>query len=159
VRNASNQFSTIEIMDSGRYAMRIASGITVISTALALGLAPVPAQAATGVPQPQPLPPPPVTHHVATQEKIRDSPSCADWVKYSAAQSNSADRPIQASQQAWLIGYLAGLASATETVIPPKITNEALYSWMDHYCAENPQAMVSNGAGALVFGIKEKGSL
>ena len=49
------------------------------------------------------------------------------------------------SRQAWLIGYLAGLAVATETDIPPRISNAALYAWMDRYCNETPQTMVSNG--------------
>ena len=144
-------------MDIGRRVMRNAIGITAIftaiSTILALGLAPLPTRAADR----SPSPPPPVRH--TTVAKVRDAPSCADWAKYSAAQAGSADKATQSLQQAWLIGYLAGLAAATETEIPGKISNEALYAWMDHYCSENPQSMVNNGAGMIVLGLKERGSL
>jgi hypothetical protein len=136
--------------------MRNVIGLTAISAILVLDLAPLPARAAdrsAAPPSQTPIPrhtPPP---------KPRDAPSCADWAKYSAAQAGSADKSTQSSQQAWFIGYLAGLAAATETEIPAKISNETLYTWVDHYCSENPQAMVSNGAGMLVLGLKEKGSL
>jgi hypothetical protein len=134
--------------------MRNVIGLTAISAMLVLGLAPLPARAAD-----RPPPPPVAPPHRPIAPKVRDAPSCAEWAKYSAAQAGSADKSTQSSQQAWLIGYLAGLAAATETEIPAKISNETLYAWMDHYCSENPQAMVSNGAGMLVLGLKEKGSL
>lgn len=134
--------------------MRNLIGLTAISAILVLGLAPLPAQAADKSPPPPVSPP-----HRPGAPKVRDAPSCADWTKYSAAQAGSADKSTQSSQQAWLIGYLAGLAAATETEIPAKISNETLYAWMDHFCSENPQSMVNNGAGMLVFGLKEKGTL
>ena len=136
--------------------MRNLIGLTAISAILVLGLAALPARAAdrsTSPPSQTPIP----RHTLAP--KPRDAPSCADWTKYSAAQAGSADKSTQSSLQAWLIGYLAGLAAATETEIPVKVSNEALYAWMDHYCSENPQALVSNGAGMLVLGLKEKGNL
>jgi len=135
--------------------MRNAIGLIAISTTvLALGVTPFAARATDRGPS---TPPPPKSHAVVAP--VRDAPSCADWAKVSAAQPGSADKSTQATQQAWLIGYLAGLASATETDMPPKITNAALYAWMDHYCSDNPQAMVSNGAGMIILGLRERGSL
>jgi hypothetical protein len=79
-------------------------------------------------------------------------------MKYSGSQPNSAEKSIELSQQTWLIGYLAGLAAATETDIPPRITDAALYAWINHYCSANPQATVSDGAGNLVFELRQNAS-
>ena len=138
--------------------MRNGIVITAIATALALGLTPSQTQADRGLPDRSQPTPTPIPSH-APPAKTRDSPSCADWMKYSGSQPNSAEKSIESSQQAWLMGYLAGLAAATQTDIPARITDAAFYAWKEHYCSENPQAMVSSGAGMIVLGLKEKGSL
>jgi hypothetical protein len=137
----------------GRNAMRNGFWITAIATVLVVGLTPFQTRADDRGP-----PTPPPTSYLPPA-KPRGTPSCADWMKYSGSQPNSTEKSIELSQQAWLIGYLAGLAAATETDIPPRITNAALYAWIDHYCGANPQAMVSDGAGNLVFGLRQNGSL
>jgi hypothetical protein len=133
--------------------MRNGFGIIAIATVLVVGLTPFQTRADDRGP-----PTPPPTNYLPPA-KPRGTPSCADWMKYSGSQPNSAEKSIELSQQAWLIGYLAGLAAATETDIPPRITNAALYAWIDHYCSANPQAMVSDGAGNLVFGLRQNDSL
>ncbi len=133
--------------------MRNGFGITAIATVLVVGLTPFQTRADDQGP---PMPPP--TNYLPPA-KPRGAPSCADWVKYSGSHPNSVEKSIELSQQAWLIGYLVGLAAATETDIPPRITNAALYAWIDHYCSANPQATVSDGAGNLVFGLRQNGSL
>lgn len=134
-------------------AMRTGFGIAAIAMALVVGLSPFQTRADDRGP-----PTPPPTDYLPPA-KPRGTPSCADWMKYSGSQPNSAEKSIELSQQAWLIGYLAGLAAASETDISPRITNAALYAWIDHYCSANPRATVSDGAGNLVFGLRQNGSL
>ena len=95
----------------------------------------------------------------ASPAKIRDAISCADWTKYSGSQPDSPEKAIELSHQVWLIGYLSGLAAATETDIPTRVNNKELYAWMDNYCVAHPALMVSSGAGMVILGLKEKGSL
>ena len=137
----------------GRNAMRNAFGIPAIAAVLVVGLTPF----RTSADDRGPPSPPPTTH--APPAKTRGAPSCADWMKYSGSQPNSAEKSIELAQQAWLIGYIAGLAAASETDIPPRITNAALYAWIDHYCSANAQEMVSSGASNLVFGLRQNGNL
>lgn len=137
----------------GGNAMRNGFGITAIALVLVVGFAPFQTRADDRGP-----PTPPPTNY-DPPAKTRGAPSCADWMKYSGSQPNSAEKSIELSQQAWLIGYVAGLAAASETDIPVRITNAALYAWIDRYCGANPQEMVSSGAGNLVFGLRQNGSL
>jgi hypothetical protein len=100
-----------------------------------------------------------MTAAAADTTRLRNAPSCADWTKYSGSPANSAEKTIELSQQVWLLGYLSGLAAATDTDIPLGITNDLLYGWMDSYCKTKPQATVNSGAGVLIFGLREKGRL
>lgn len=99
------------------------------------------------------------TESSAPPVRIRDAISCADWTKYSGSQPDGPEKAIELSHQVWLIGYLSGLAAATETDIPPRVSNKVLYTWMDQYCVAHPALMVSSGAGMVILELKEKGNL
>jgi hypothetical protein len=75
--------------------------------------------------------------------QMRGAPSCAAWL---------AQRPADAqAPQAWLLGYVSGMAQQFDKNLPADATEEAIFGWMDDYCKRNPQQSVALG-GYMYFG-------
>jgi hypothetical protein len=56
--------------------------------------------------------------------------SCETWSK---------QRPRNAkAAEAWLLGYLSGLAQERDADFPKGMDDAALFRWMDDYCRRNP---------------------
>jgi hypothetical protein len=75
--------------------------------------------------------------------------TCGKWV---------ADKPNNlhsASDQTWLVGYLTGLAVATQTDILVSPDLESLVLWMDNWCRANPLSTVSVGGTQLYNELKD----
>jgi hypothetical protein len=69
--------------------------------------------------------------------------SCGTWT---AARKTSRDYFPMA---AWVLGYLAGIASSTGEDLMRGIDSAAVDAWVDKYCAEHPLNKVSDAANVL----------
>lgn len=86
----------------------------------------------------------------ATQAKdisLRGASPCAVWTKERAEQRAQYEK-------AWLSGYFSGLAMGTDvnfwgTEGRDAIDNEAVWKWMDGYCADNPKSSLVTAAEKL----------
>jgi len=106
--------------------LRSLAACTVISLALSLGAAPQ-------------------AH--AADVALRGASNCAIWTKGRA--QGGADY-----EKAWLAGYFSGLAMGTDVNFwgikgQNEIDNDAVWKWMDAYCAAHPKANLVNAAEKL----------
>lgn len=66
--------------------------------------------------------------------------------------SDRQERGWQATTtEAWLVGYLTGLAMAFEKDILKGTDNPSVFAWMDNRCKANPLSNLSTEGGALFF--------
>ena len=78
------------------------------------------------------------------QPSVLSPPQCGDWVK---------ERKIGKSNswqyEAWLAGYLSGLAVGNNTEFWKRggnpLSPESVFLWMDNYCSANPLKRVDTG--------------
>ncbi|MBP0624006.1 hypothetical protein [Cupriavidus consociatus] len=72
------------------------------------------------------------------------TPSCGTWVAERAKNDW-----LNVKNIAWLVGYLTGMAVATDVDALKNTDNESLYLWMDNWCRGNPLKNVSEGGVEL----------
>lgn len=72
----------------------------------------------------------------------RGSRSCGVWIQ-ERQQRNETE---SINSQAWLVGYLSGLAVALGKDFLRGTDNESLFFWTDNYCRANPLEQL-HGAG------------
>ena len=83
----------------------------------------------------------------AAAVQTRGVPSCADWTK--------ASRTAALYYRSWLVGYLSGMAQGTGAEFwgrpdaPNRLSNEAVFQWIDNYCRAQPLKDVDDGAAEL----------
>jgi hypothetical protein len=71
--------------------------------------------------------------------------SCGKW-------STRRQNPyVEASSEAWLMGYMTGLASASEKDVLADTDGESIILWMDNYCRTHPLDRVGAGGATLFF--------
>ena len=69
--------------------------------------------------------------------RMRGEPTCAAW---------TSQRPANAgAHEAWLLGFVSGVAQEMDKNVPDEATHEAIFHWMDDYCARNPNHSVGRG--------------
>ncbi len=78
--------------------------------------------------------------------------SCGVWIE---KQKNKINYNIG---QAWLLGYLSGIAIISEKDILKGTDNLSLFLWIDNYCQKFPLRHTSNAGDALAIELaKQKG--
>jgi len=83
----------------------------------------------------------------AANVTLRGASNCAIWTQERAQQRAQYEK-------AWLSGYFSGLAMGTDVNFwgvagRNEIDNEAVWQWIDRYCAENPKSSLVTGAEKL----------
>jgi hypothetical protein len=86
---------------------------------------------------------------------IRGARSCGTWVQQRAGQSQQLISSMigATSSEAWLIGFMSGLDTASPVSEPSHIDghdNESIYLWVDNYCKEHPLKHIGD-AGAELY--------
>lgn len=81
--------------------------------------------------------------HAAHATTAMGVPSCGQWM---ARKASGADK---ATSEAWLLGYLSGLATGTRSDILHDTDYDSLMVWMDNYCGAHPLDRVTGGAARL----------
>jgi hypothetical protein len=76
---------------------------------------------------------------------FRGSGDCGEWI---------ADRKTQArTDELWVLGFMSGLAAATGFNFwgesTNRVSNEAVFAWLDNFCTANPLRTVATGAQIL----------
>jgi hypothetical protein len=82
--------------------------------------------------------------------------SCGDCVKQKpVGEENNWSRVIY---EAWLVGYLSGMASGSRKDALKGSTASSFFVWMDNYCQVNPLDDIEDGGFKLFAGfLKRKG--
>jgi len=62
----------------------------------------------------------------------RGAITCETWLAQRPRNSKAAE--------AWLLGYLSGLAQERDRDLPDIMDDEALFRWVDDYCRSHPKA-------------------
>jgi hypothetical protein len=93
----------------------------------------------------------PTPAHAASNQYVilgAGSRPCGSWL-----QLRSQALPESAILQSWVLGYVtsvnANLLSVNQDVTAGA-TPDALFSWIDNYCAAHPLDSVARGAGAML---------
>ena len=89
---------------------------------------------------------------VEAQTVVRGATSCGAWI-------SEADPEIRNINRTWVVGFLSGLASGTETNVLQGTDNPSIFLWMDNYCRKEPLSRTSAGARALYFELKKQKGL
>ena len=87
---------------------------------------------------------------VSNAVSIRGAGDCGTWIE----KQKEEEKGRFNSQQAWLVGYLSGLAVARQINFwgdqsANSLSNESVFLWMDNYCKNNPLMGINDGADAL----------
>ena len=69
--------------------------------------------------------------------------SCGEW-----AARRASGRDVHPPQM-WLSGFMTALATALRVDVLAITDAEAVFAWMDEYCAEHPEAQLSDGGQHL----------
>lgn len=80
--------------------------------------------------------------------------SCAAWTK--DARQNSWEATVNKS---WLVGYPSGhnaFSNSSYRDVSRNVDAEALFGWMDNYCADNPLSMIAEAANVLIIELRER---
>ena len=86
--------------------------------------------------------------HSANATTVMGVRSCGQWI---ARKSTDVDK---AATEAWLLGYLSGLATGSRVDILHDTDYASLMAWMDNYCNAHPLERVSSGAAQLYLDLQ-----
>lgn len=85
---------------------------------------------------------------------VRGGPSCTDWLKERQTSNGNGNH-----NEFWLLGYLSGIAVASDTDILRNSTNGSLMSWIDGYCRTNSLHNLEQAGGELFYELKRQKGL
>jgi hypothetical protein len=93
----------------------------------------------------------------ASAVQIRGVGSCGEWI------TETTETPTKFNtrfyDEAWLIGYLSGLAVGTNTDFLAGTDHQSIYLWVTNYCQANPLDDLAKAAKALYMKLKERKGL
>lgn len=75
--------------------------------------------------------------------QIRGAQSCKTW------NDDKANPAAKAENEAWLLGYLSGLASSKNKDFLRDTDSSSFFLWIDNYCQTNPAKDIDDAADQL----------
>ena len=81
--------------------------------------------------------------------------SCGKWMN----ERSDSKSWLAQTRGSWLMGYLTGLASASQKDFLKETDPESLLLWMDNYCNANPLMQVADGGNTLALELIDKKGL
>lgn len=72
---------------------------------------------------------------------------CGAWLKSHAGQPSPSLRAV--ADNAWLDGYLSGVAVARNIDFLKGVDEDTIHTWMNNYCRSHPSDLIGYGADAL----------
>jgi hypothetical protein len=79
---------------------------------------------------------------------------CGSWL-----QARSQAAPDSAVLQSWVLGYITSVNANVLTVasdVADGMAPDALFSWIDNYCASHPLDSVARATGSLLESLRSK---
>jgi len=83
---------------------------------------------------------------------VRGSPGCQEYLDAKAR--NNVQEAVK--DLSWLLGYMSGLAVATQVNILGKDDGEGMLTWVDAYCQTYPARYLSNAGDLYYRFLKER---
>jgi hypothetical protein len=78
---------------------------------------------------------------------VKGMKSCTAWLKGHAEQASPSKYML--ADNAWLLGYLSGVAVARNIDFLKGVDDTTIQSWMHNYCSSHPSDLVGYAADAL----------
>ena len=78
---------------------------------------------------------------------VKGMKRCDAWVKSHASKRTAPQ--ARAAEDAWLLGYLSGVAVAKDIDFLKGVDDDTIQSWMIHYCRSHPSDLIGYAADAL----------
>lgn len=85
---------------------------------------------------------------------VKGMKSCGAWVKSHAGQS--APTLSRIVDDAWLDGYLSGVAVARNIDFLKGVDENTVHIWMNDYCSSHPSDLIGYAADALSVELKNR---
>jgi len=85
---------------------------------------------------------------------VKGMKSCGAWVKNHAKQSPPS--LSAAVDNAWLDGYLSGVAVARNIDFLKGVDESIIHIWMNNYCSSHPSDLIGYAADALSVELKNR---
>ena len=79
--------------------------------------------------------------------------SCKEWLEDRGSESDYTNKYVD---QSWIVGFLGGYSTATGIDFLTDVKTQAMYVWMDKYCASHPLKKVDDGSVILVHELIQK---
>ena len=86
----------------------------------------------------------PFVNSVQAEVEVRGARSCGSWIE-----SRKEDGWPSRTAQAWLVGFLSGMALESDKDVLLGTDNLSIFAWMDKHCNENPLSSLTSGGMAL----------
>jgi hypothetical protein len=77
---------------------------------------------------------------------VTGAPSCGKWVH-----DRQQDAYPAVVDESWLVGYLSGIAHATQKDFLKGTNNDSLYLWVNNYCQANPLSYLDEAGDHLAL--------
>jgi hypothetical protein len=78
---------------------------------------------------------------------VKGMKNCGAWVKSHAEQPAPSMKAL--ADNAWLVGYLSGVAVARNIDFLKGVDDNTIQTWMQNYCSSHPSDLVGYAADAL----------
>lgn len=83
---------------------------------------------------------------IAQAVEVIGARSWGAWLEYRAQRGSSS-----VTTEAWLVGYLSGIAISRGKDALKGTDNQSIYAWMDNYCRANPLSFLPEGGQHLFW--------
>ena len=93
----------------------------------------------------------------ANAVEVRGVNSCGEWV--SEKEIRRADGLFLITQQQWILGFLSGYATRSNTDILKDIDADSIFLWVDNYCRTNPFKKLDDAGTTLFNELKKQKGL
>ena len=78
---------------------------------------------------------------------VKGMKNCGVWLKSHAEQPAPSTNAL--AENAWLVGYLSGVAVARNIDFLKGVDDNTIQTWMHNYCASHPSDLIGYAADAL----------
>lgn len=86
---------------------------------------------------------------VKAEVTVRGMGSCGKWVQTKGTSA-------RLSPEAWVVGFISGIALGTNVDLLKSNDNESLFLWLDNFCRDNPLLPLYDASNKLSLELEKK---